>query len=259
MPFTPRRSARVGPAPVRALALVAAALLVASGCTDNAASGTGTPGVATAAGADIPLPTIGLGSDTGSGSGALAVDASGVQRVVMVGDSITVGSTPYLVEYFAAAGLPIEIGAQEGKRINVSSSSNPSGTRVAEGLAATAAADGSTNDELWVVALGTNDIGQYDAQADVEADIRELLTAVPTDASLVWINTWFRDRPEFTAQVNAAIQTVMAERGNATIGDWASVAPTEGVLRSDGVHPNDDGAKVFAELVLATTRGFLQR
>ncbi len=130
---------------------------------------------------------------------------------------------------------------------------------MADGLAAAAAADGSTTDELWVVALGTNDIGQYEAQADVEAEIRELLTVVPPDAALVWINTWFRDRPDFTAQVNAAIQTVMAERGNATIGDWASVAPTEGVLRSDGVHPNDDGAKVFAELVLATTRGFLAR
>lgn len=260
MPFTPRRWARPGAAPTRALlsVLAAAALVVASGCTDDAASGTGAPGDANAAGADLPLPTIGLGSDTGSGSDS-AVDAAGVQRVVMVGDSITVGSTPYLDEYFTAAGLPITIGAQEGKRINVSTSSNPSGTRVAGELATSAASDGSTSDELWVVALGTNDIGQYGEQADVEAEIRELLTTVPADAPLVWINTWFRDRPEFTEQVNAAIRTVMAERGNATIGDWASVAPTDGILRSDGVHPNDDGAKVFAELVLATTRGFLQR
>lgn len=261
MPFMPRRSARTGAASTSTLALFLAgvALLIASGCSVDSVSGTGTPGVATADVVEVPLPSIGFGSDTELGSSAQSVDLTSVERAVMVGDSITVGSTPFLVEYFAAAGLPIEISAQEGKRINVSSATNPSGTRVAAELAAAAASDGSSQDELWVVALGTNDIGQYADQAGVEAEIRELLAVVPADAPLVWINTWFRDRPEITVEVNAAIETVMTERGNAAIGDWASVASTEGVLRTDGVHPNDIGAKVFADLVVATTSGFLQR
>ncbi|MEM1333125.1 MAG: GDSL-type esterase/lipase family protein [Actinomycetota bacterium] len=243
------------------VAPLVALTLVASAC-NSATTGSGAIGGAPSvdgagadSGVDVPLPTIGLGSDTGSSGGAVT-DASGITRAVMIGDSITVGATPFLIERFGTVGLPVEIGAQEGKRIDVSWGSNPAGTRVAEQFVAGGV--GTAGDAVWIVALGTNDIGQYAAQGEVEQEIRDLLAFVPSDAPLVWINTWFRDRPDATTMVNAAIESVMRERGNATIGDWSSVAPIEGVLRSDGVHPNDDGAAVFADLVVGTVRDFLQ-
>ncbi|MEL6892340.1 MAG: GDSL-type esterase/lipase family protein [Actinomycetota bacterium] len=251
-----------------ALAVVFAGLIVLGACTTASTGSSSDPGAGSGSGAGaaaagdavaVPLPTIGLGSDTGSGSsnGADTADAAdGIERVVMIGDSITVGATPYLLDGFEAIGLPVEIGAKQGKRIDVNSNGNPGGTQIAQEFADGV---GAGDDVLWVVALGTNDIGQYDDQADVETEIRELLAFVPDDAPLVWINTWFRDRPEATVMVNGAIESVLRGRGGATIADWATVAPGDGVLRDDGVHPNDDGAQLFADLVVGTVRTVLRR
>ncbi len=205
---------------------------------------------------DVPLPTIGLGSDTGEGPAprpTLAVEADQVERIAMIGDSITVGATPFLEEQFADLGIDASIDAQVGKRIDVTGGSNLAGTRIAAGVAEQLDADGFDDESvLWVVALGTNDIGQYAARDEVDAAIDDLLAEIPGDAPLVWINTYFADRPEQTAMVNEAIDWAVVRRGNATVGRWYDVAPTDGVLRSDGVHPNDDGAEVFATLVTAT-------
>jgi lysophospholipase L1-like esterase len=59
--------------------------------------------------------------------------------------------------------------------------------------------------------------------------------------------------------MNAAIEQVIARRGNATIGPWNAYAQTDGVLRGDGVHPNGEGAVVFASVVTATVASFLDR
>ncbi len=232
----------------RALALVTASVLLLGACSTESSGAGGGDGAA-------PLPTIGLGSDTGS-QFAVVADPDGVAQVVMIGDSITVGATDELVAGFESAGLPVEIGAQSGKRIDVSTGSNPSGTRVAELFSLGA---GGGDDALWVVALGTNDIGQFSDPAEVEQEIRDLVAVVPPQAPLVWINTWFTDRPEATEMVNDAITTVMRERGNTTIGDWATLATVDGVLVSDGVHTTDAGAQMFADLVVGTVRTFEQR
>lgn len=238
-------------------------LPVALACLSLFVVGCASAGAATESGEpfeESPLPTIGLGTDLGSISGGTdlrAIDTGEVDSIVMIGDSITVGSTPYLEEQFAQLGFEnVAITAQNGKRIGVSFGSNPSGADVATFVAA-----GQENDPthtLWVVALGTNDVGQYDGPEDVQAEIDTVLAPIPEDAPLIWINTYFAERPEKTAEVNAAIEQRLRERGNATIGRWSDIAASEGVLRGDGVHPNDEGAKVFANLVTTTVADFLQ-
>lgn len=207
-----------------------------------------------------PLPTIGLGSDVGSISGGADVrqiDTSQVDSIVMIGDSITVGSTPYLEEQFALMGFgDVSINAQNGKRIGVSFGNNPSGSDVAQFIAASE--DTDLEATLWVVALGTNDIGQYNGAEEIAVQIDEILEPIPEDAPMIWINTYYADRPDSTRDVNAAIEERMNDRGNSTIGRWNELAPTDGVLRSDGIHPGDEGAKVFAELVTTTVANFLQ-
>lgn len=209
---------------------------------------------------ESPLPTIGLGADLGSISGGTelrAIDTGEVDSIVMIGDSITVGSTPYLEERFDLLGFDdVSITAQNGKRIGVSFGSNPSGADVATFIAG--AREGDPDETLWVVALGTNDIGQYDGPEEVEAVIDGVLDSIPDEAPLVWIDTFFADRPESTVDVNTAIEQRLRDRGNATIGRWSQLAPIEGVLQNDGVHPRDDGAKAFAELVTTTVADFLQ-
>ncbi len=228
-----------------------AAALVVGACSSEPSSGA----------TDVPIPTIGLGSDVGGGAAprpTLAVEADQVEHVAMIGDSITVGAMPHLEVQFATLGLDATINAQVGKRIDVSSGSNPAGTVVAASVADRLDFD-QFDDEavLWVVALGTNDIGQYADRGDIDAAIDELLAEIPDEAPLVWINTYFADRPEQTVLVNDAIDWAIVRRGNATVGRWYDVAPTDGVLTGDGVHPNDDGAEVFATLVTTTVEAAL--
>lgn len=209
---------------------------------------------------EVPLPTIGLGSDAGSpATGDVdSVDVESVDSIVMIGDSITVASTPMLEQQFAEIGFTdVEIVAQDGKRISESFGDNASGVAIAE-LVATDF-DGDQNERLWIVALGTNDIGNYSDVDEVRDVIDSVLASVPDDAPLIWIDTYVANEPEDTASLNALIEAAIAQRGNAAVGHWSDSAPNEGVLRADGVHPNDQGAITFASVVTSTAANFLQR
>ena len=117
----------------------------------------------------------------------------------MIGDSITKGSMPRLDERFELLGLDHLIEAENGKRMAVSAPDNPSGAAVAAFLADNG--DGDHTDEVWVVALGTNDVSQYSGPDEIAAAVNEVLTEVPDDAALVWVDTYFRDRPEDAAEL----------------------------------------------------------
>jgi lysophospholipase L1-like esterase len=229
------------------------ALVALTGCV---ADQTGT----TASDADVPPPAIAVTGDPAAISGAsdgIADDASGIDTVVMIGDSITKGATPALDERYELLGLDHLIEAQNGKRIAVSSPDNASGVSIARFVAENG--DGDHSDEVWVVALGTNDVGQYASPDEIAAVVNEILAAVPDDAALVWVDIYFRDRAEAAAEFNAIVRDRVARRGDSVIAPWSSFAPSEGVLTGDGVHPTSDGADVFAFVVTDTVRAFLGR
>ncbi len=229
------------------------ALVALAGCV---ADQTGT----TASGADVPPPAVDVTGDPAAISGAddgTADDASNIDTVVMIGDSITKGATPALDERYELLGLEHLIESENGKRIAVSAPDNASGASIAQFLADNG--DGDHSDEVWVVALGTNDVGQYGSPDEVAAAVNEVLAAVPDDAALVWVDTYFRDRSEAAADLNTIVRDRVARRGDSVIAPWTSFAPSEGVLSSDGVHPTPDGADVFAFVVTDTVRAFLGR
>ena len=229
------------------------AFVALTGCV---ADQTGT----TASGADVPPPAIAVTGDPAAISGAsdgIADDASGIDTVVMIGDSITKGATPALDERYELLGLDHLIEAQNGKRIAVSSPDNASGVSIAQFVADNG--DGDHTDEVWVVALGTNDVGQYASPDEIAAVVNEILAAVPDDAALVWVDIYFRDRAEAAAEFNAIVRDRVDRRGDSVIAPWASFAPSEGVLTGDGVHPTSEGADVFAFVVTDTVRAFLGR
>ena len=229
------------------------ALVALSGCmADQTAT--------TASGAEVPPPAIAVTGDPAAISGAsdgIADDASGIDTVVMIGDSITKGATPALDERYELLGLDHLIEAQNGKRIAVSSPDNASGVSIAQFVADNG--DGDHTDEVWVVALGTNDVGQYASPDEIAAVVNEILAAVPDDAALVWVDIYFRGRAEAAAEFNEIVRDRVARRGDSVIAPWASFAPSEGVLTGDGVHPTSEGADVFAFVVTDTVRAFLGR
>jgi lysophospholipase L1-like esterase len=191
--------------------------------------------------------------------GQTARDASAIDSVVMIGDSITRGSIDALRREFGSLGFAnVAIEAENGKRMVVSSGDNVGGSKVAEFLAA-AGGDTAHTNEVWVVALGTNDIGQYAGADEIAAAVNEVIAAVPDDAALVWVDTYFRDRPEQTQLVNSIVRERVGRRGDSVVAPWTAFATQQGVLSGDGVHPTTDGADVFAFVVADTVREFLGR
>ena len=216
----------------RALAIVAPGLLVAAGCASDREASSAPPSTGAGAG------SVGRAPPTSANT---VVD---VDLVAMIGDSITVGSEDELRAAFESVGYPdVEIDAESGRRM-VSTGAVSSGLDgVAEVLEAGELPD------LWVIALGSNDIGAYRPE-EFPAVIGELLAAVPADAPVVWVDCYVSNYEGESAAFGASLREVLAERGNATVVDWATVAHQDGVL-TDNVHPSGFGRAEFARRVIA--------
>ncbi len=227
--------------------------LAAAGCAASSSS---------ASSGDAPVPTIGLGSDLRDAatipSGLVAEGAGDVDSIVMIGDSITVASTPALEKRFEDLGFDdVVIQAMTGKRMARTFGDNPSGVDVARFLAR--ADDGDARGELWVVALGTNDINQYAGADEIAAAINEVLGEVPDDVPLVWVDTYYRAQSDGAQLINAIVRDRLSRRGDAVMAPWNAFASGDGMLRSDGIHPTKAGAEVFADIVGNTVESFLGR
>jgi lysophospholipase L1-like esterase len=232
------------------LAVVAALALV--GC--DATATTDSTVVSRPGGIEIDGSPGELGAE-----GSVAQNANSIDSVVMIGDSITRGSNDELQERFEQLGFEkVLIEAQNGKRMVVSSGDNPGGASVAEFIAASDA-EADHSKEVWIVALGTNDIGQYARPDEIAAAVNEVIDAVPEEAALVWVDTYYRDRSEQADVVNSVVRDRVGRRGNGVIAPWTEFVGNEGVLSFDGVHPTTEGAAVFAFVVTDTVREFLGR
>ncbi len=161
-----------------------------------------------------------------------------IDSVGVIGDSITVGAEPALRSTLEGLGLDVlAIDAANGRRIAVDGG-------VGSGVDA-AARVAAVDPDLWVVALGTNDVANLDGPEAYATAIDSMLAEVPGDVPLVWVDIYYDDAEDASDTFNTVLRERLAQRGNATAVDWASVADDDGVLR-DGVHPGDDGNLVFA-------------
>jgi hypothetical protein len=213
---------------VRTLVAVGALVLLAGACTDE---GAGVEPVARAATGTDPA---------GDGS-----PDSTPETVAMIGDSITFMSTGPLQAALAGTGLEVlAIDAQIGRRITVGEGGQPyPGTEIVEFIA------NSDPPDVWVIALGTNDIGQYADAGEFATQVQTLLALLPGAAPLVWVDTWDGDRLDATRVVNDTLRSVVGQRDNAVVVDWASHGDDAGVVTEDAVHPTEDGTLVFGQVV----------
>lgn len=188
-----------------------------------------------------------------NGPGAAQIGTQGVERsdgfasVAMIGDSITDGSSVALDAALRAAGFrDVTIDAQVSRRIEIGGGPGEprSGTQAMESLLAS-----GVDPDVWVIALGTNDVGKY-AEDDYAAVVHALLDMVPAGDPLVWVDVHVTARPEDTEDFNALLRDLIDERGNAVVASWSDAVTGGDVLRDDGLHPNQRGTQVFADLVV---------
>lgn len=172
-------------------------------------------------------------------------------NVAMVGDSITAGSQAAIEEVLGARGFTtITIDGEPSRRIDIGNgTSEPlSGVKALYQLLA----DGVAPD-VWVIALGTNDVGQYATAEEYGALIDELLAMLPADAPLVWVDAYRPQYPEENRTFNDVLNQRIADRGHAAVASWFTVASGNAgaILQGDQIHPNDEGVVAFANVVYA--------
>jgi lysophospholipase L1-like esterase len=215
-----------------AAVLLVAAVAAAAGCGDDDDS---------TAGGTIPL----FGGTVPPGGPAIDLNPAGPvgggRDVVVIGDSITVGSAPLILAAADADDVDVTVLAEVGRRITVDGQPSSGSDVVREVF-------DEGDPDLVVVALGTNDIGKYETIDEYAAQIEEFLALVPDDTPVAWINAYLSRTPDDSSAFNAGLLQALSARGNATIGRWSSIAQRDGMLR-DGIHPTDEGAQQFADLV----------
>lgn len=172
--------------------------------------------------------------------------------MAMVGDSITAGSTDAIRYTLAAHGFTqMDIDGVTSRRVL---EGDGKGGRPLSGVATLYGmlGDPDIQPDVWVVALGTNDIGQYDESQQYRDLIRTVLDMVPDDVPLVWVNGFRADRAQASIEFNLVLLDEVARRDNSVVASWYDQASRDDetkVLQADGVHPNQHGRVVFSALV----------
>lgn len=244
-PTRPHRWLLVGA--LTALALVAIAVVIRS-TTDWFDSDGGSAG-AIAAG-DLPQA-----SSEGAGGAApevvAATDddraaASDLTSVVVVGDSITQGSRDAIRYVLTADGFTdVTVDGVPSRRIEAGGGANPeSGIQAIYRMLAEGA-----DPDVWVIALGTNDIGKYPTDEEYAGLVRFVLDIVPDGRPLVWVDAFRDDYPDDSRRFNEVLEGELAERDGTALVRWADAVTNDPSLLRDGVHPRDEGEAVFAILI----------
>ena len=165
--------------------------------------------------------------------------------VALVGDSISWLSRIELEAALAAQGFGrIEFDALPGRRIAEGESS---GLEVLDLIL-----DAGVTADVWIVELGTNDLGSYDANGYAEL-IDLVVKRIPAPTPMVWVDTYSSFRADAATEFNAILREKMIDRGAAAVADWYAkcleIGPT--TLIPDGLHPVADGFAVFADVTVA--------
>lgn len=233
-----------------AVGLGAMALLAGATACTSAATSAG-PSDLDAADRSAGAAVDAARADAGGGADESQIEHAVIEArprtVAMVGDSITVSAAEKIEAKLTALDLDVlAIDAQSGRRMTVGEQGRLyTGADIVEFVS-----NGTAEPDLWVVALGTNDIGQYGDREHVVEQVEAVLDRMPDDVPVVWIDTWWRTRPDDAAQVNDAIRSVIDRRPGSIVVSWGAHAAANGVVAGDGVHLTTEvGTERFAEVV----------
>lgn len=179
----------------------------------------------------------------------------GCDRVVVVGDSLTVHAQPELESQLAAAGFDATVTAHWGR--GVSHVDPPF-----SGLIAADEVRGSFGEaSCWVIALGSNDLYQGGDDPAVAASlVEQMVAAVTPGAAVWWVNVNFHDNPDdfgldvdeeqATSDFNAVLDARAADDPVFTVIDWYARSEPNRWWFLDAVHVNDAGSRARVELIV---------
>lgn len=173
------------------------------------------------------------------------------RTVAVVGDSLTVAATDEISGALARLGIrSVIVDGRESRRMATSDTDLPSGVVAIEAILDVHEPD------LWIVALGTNDVGAAVGPERFVADLRETIGAIPGTQPVVWVDVWIRDRLTDVVAANTLLRDELGRRAApSVVVDWFSNGQVDGVITGDGVHLTEAGEERFASAIADAVLG----
>jgi hypothetical protein len=209
---------------------VAAASLLAVGCSSSSDAATNTTAPVDAVATDPGAVAV----DT---SPTIPAQTSGAPRdITIVGDSISVGAKE---EYKAVMPLDeVTVVATSGIKLE--------GQRKAITKAI------ASNPDVLVIELGTNDVPGYQPEfLDVIDEVLAETDAVPC---VRWVTVYVPKSEQAVAAINDHLHEAVDSHPNLQLVDWFSIVQDDpSLLSDDGLHPNPAGHEFLARAVATST------
>jgi lysophospholipase L1-like esterase len=203
------------------------------------------PAASSATGAAIVAPA------SGSLQPAVRLGRRVCQRVVIIGDSLTVGAEPHHRAQLVAAGIPGIVDGNTSRRIPAMSTPQLSGVLTAERIRREWG-----DADCWVIALGNNDIASVASMSSSTAAtlVAQLVAAVSPGARVWWVNVRDVRTAELIAKAatfNGVLDARAASDAAFEVVDWASLVAANPAWSTDGIHVTATGYRARAALVAA--------
>ena len=177
-----------------------------------------------------------------AGALALAVPAAPAAaetarpQVLVVGDSLAVGTEPFLAELLPGSDLTWDA---------------RSGRTTPEGMQALRAALHAVTPQTVVVSLGTNDGSDPARFAD---RLRRTLAAIPPSACVVWASIIRPPRKGAYLGLNRVLRARAQHDPRLSVVNWDAAVARGSVLLPDGLHPDSTGYRYRSRLVARAVR-----
>jgi lysophospholipase L1-like esterase len=166
------------------------------------------------------------------------------ETVAVVGDSLTLSAVEELDAWLTDLGLDVlVIDGVENRRMTHRTRTVSSGADAISAILADESPD------LWVIALGTNDVGG--GTPALRDDVRTILDLIPDRVPVVWVDLWIRDLADEIVDDNQAIRSIVATRPRSIVVNWHSFGDDDGLIAGDGVHLTSSGQRMFAASIAA--------
>lgn len=167
-------------------------------------------------------------------SGAGSSTKSNGSDVTIIGDSITVGSESQIKELLPNA----DIHAQVSKQFGEGSSDNPGGLKILKELV-----DEKKLRNIVVFALGTNTNGVK------EEDVKKVVELAGSNRKVIF-TTNYTTSNSYDGN-NNNFRKANQDNQNVLLADWRSAVESkeDKYLAGDGIHPNEQGRELFANII----------
>ena len=183
----------------------------------------------------VPVLAVGLAAIVPAAPTGVAASSIGPGQVLVVGDSLAVGTEPYLGDLLP--GREVKFDAVTGRT-------------TPEGMHALRARLRSLDPGTVVISLGTNDGSD---PARFASRINRVLDAIPEDTCVVWSTVIRPPRKGAFAGLNRVLRRIDLREGRLSLIDWDQAVQSGHVTLPDTVHPDAAGfqyrSRMFAEAV----------